>query len=79
MLLGLEWGWCGGREGGSWDVGMLAVFGRWAGEGERGRVVVVYLNCLCFFGWSGWLVGWGDGRGGFVALLRAKGKGGGFD
>jgi len=34
------------------------------------------LESLMSFGWSGWLVGWGDGRGGFVALLRAgRGKG----
>ena len=33
----------GGREGGREAVGMLAVFGRWAGEGGEG--VVVYLNC----------------------------------
>lgn len=35
------------------------------------------LELLVFFGGSKWLVGWGDGHGGFVALLRAKGKRGG--
>ncbi len=51
--------------------------GWWAGEGVRGGGG--YLNRLCFLEEVvGWLVGWGDGRAGFLALLRAKGKGGGF-
>ena len=61
MLLGLEWGWWGrgGQGGGREAVGMLAVFGRWAGEGGGGGGgLVVYLNRLCLLGGVvGWLVG----------------------